>query len=130
MKKQLFKFIFTSSIVLLTVTSCQEKVKSEISVKNDTLVTKVLNIDDKKDLEKNGFYAEEFFIIANKSYLRTSPDKNSNNIIDTLQFGSIVRMRCKLSLASRIYKRSYRSLLLLRSHLVPGVLFDRCRKLI
>ena len=84
MKKQLFKFIFTISIVLLT--SCQEKVKSEISVKNDTLVTKVLNIDDKKDLEKNGFYAEEFFIIANKSYLRTSPDKNSNNIIDTLQF--------------------------------------------
>ena len=53
MKKQLFKFIFTSSIVLLTVTSCHEKVKSEITVKNDTLVTKVLNIDDKKDLEKN-----------------------------------------------------------------------------
>ena len=93
MKKQLFKFIFTSSIVLLTVTSCQEKVKSEISVKNDTLVTKVLNIDDKKDLEKNGFYAEEFFIIANKSYLRTSPDKNSNNIIDTLQFGKKVYVK-------------------------------------
>ena len=93
MKKQLFKFIFTASIVLLTVTSCQEKVKSEISVKNDTLVTKVLNIDDKKDLEKNGFYAEEFFIIANKSYLRTSPDKNSNNIIDTLQFGKKVYVK-------------------------------------
>ena len=91
MKKQLFKFIFTTSIVLLT--SCQEKVKSEISVKNDTLVTKVLNIDDKKDLEKNGFYAEEFFIIANKSYLRTSPDKNSNNIIDTLQFGKKVYVK-------------------------------------
>jgi hypothetical protein len=93
MKNQLLKLILTSSIVLLTASSCQEKLKSEISVKNDTLVTKVLNIDDKKDLEKNGFYAEEFFVIANKSYLRSSPDKNTNNIIDTLQFGKKVYIK-------------------------------------
>lgn len=93
MRKQLLQLILTSSISLLLVSSCQEKVKSEISVKNDTLVTKVLNIDDKKDLEKNGFYAEEYFIIANKSYLRSSPNKNANNIIDTLQFGKKVYIK-------------------------------------
>lgn len=93
MKKQVFKFILTFGSIALTAISCQEKIKSEISVKNDTLVTKVLNIDDKKDLEKNGFYAEEHFIIANKSFLRTSPDKNSNNIIDTLQFGKKVYIK-------------------------------------
>lgn len=93
MKKQLLQLTLTSCLTLLFLSSCQEKVKSEISIKNDTLVTKVLNIDDKKDLEKNGFYAEEFFVIANKSYLRKSPDKTSNNIIDTLDFGNKVYLK-------------------------------------
>jgi hypothetical protein len=94
MRKKIASQVSVSILSIVLLSSCQEKVKTEVSLKNDTLVTKVLNIEDKKDLEKNGFYAEEKFVVANKAYLRKTSDKNqSNTVLDTLKFGDKVYIK-------------------------------------
>lgn len=55
---------------------------------NDTIIKKdSLSKTEKESLEKNGFYAELNFAVANKAYIRSAPNKAQNNIIDTLDFG-------------------------------------------
>ena len=94
MRKKIAPQLLVSILSIVLLSSCQEKVKTEVSVKNDTLVTKVLNIEDKKDLEKNGFYAEEQYVVANKAYLRKTSDKTQiNTILDTLKFGDKVYIK-------------------------------------
>jgi hypothetical protein len=83
MIKNCFFLAFTSLVIGFT--GCKESVKAEVSVKNDTL--KVMNVQDKEDLEKNGFYAQENYVIANKAFLREKPSKSAK-VTDTLDFGA------------------------------------------
>ena len=90
--KKIFSNFFVLSILLILTQSCNDKVKTEVSLKNDTLVTKVITEKDKEDLEKNGFYAEEQYVFANKTYLRNEPSK-SGKVLDSLFFGSKVYIK-------------------------------------
>jgi len=78
--------ILLLAVFILLLTSCKDTIKAEIAVKNDTL--KVLNINQKEDLEKNGFYAAENYVIANKALLRNIPNTDNSKVIDTLNFGA------------------------------------------
>jgi hypothetical protein len=61
---------------------------------NDTIIKKdSLSKTEKESLEKNGFYAELNFAVANKAYIRSAPNKAQNNIIDTLDFGQNVYIK-------------------------------------
>lgn len=87
--KNIFYNCFALLTVLILTQSCNDKVKTEVSLKNDTLVTKVISDKDKEDLKKNGFYAEEQYVIAYKAYLRNEPNKNGK-VLDSLIFGTKV----------------------------------------
>lgn len=91
MKKKIY-IAFGLLILTFFAQSCNDKVKTEVNLKNDTLVTKVISDKDKEDLEKNGFYAEEQYVIANKAYLRNEPSK-SGKVLDSLFFGSKVYIK-------------------------------------
>jgi hypothetical protein len=81
-------------IVIITVITAYyftkgKAVSKEIPIAiNDTIIKKdSLSKTEKESLEKNGFYAELNFAVANKAYIRSAPNKAPNNIIDTLDFG-------------------------------------------
>jgi hypothetical protein len=58
---------------------------------NDTIAkTDSITSEEKDLLEKNGFYASENYIIANKAMLRRTPNEAQNNVIDSLKFGTKV----------------------------------------
>lgn len=50
--KNIFYNCFALLTVLILTQSCNDKVKTEVSLKNDTLVTKVISDKDKEDLKK------------------------------------------------------------------------------
>ncbi len=81
-------------IVIITGITAYYFTKDKVASKeipiaiNDTIVKKdSLSKTEKESLEKNGFYAELNFAVANKAYIRSAPNKAQNNIIDTLDFG-------------------------------------------
>jgi hypothetical protein len=87
--KQIFKASLLFTFVLF---SCSKKDKLEEKKPTDTIkkdTAKVANKEDKEDMEKNGFYAEENYVIANKTFVRVNPSANAASL-DTLDFGTLM----------------------------------------